>query len=243
MRCWALAFWLGWAGCTGQAQSIRGEEIVKIVQQALHDQGIQAPAIAAPIRDYPECAHTPRISGLKPHDAVVEIRCLEPRPWRRLLRLDAPLRGLAQQTTHQPMAVPQAEDAVSATLVATRPLVRGQRIALGDVRLSATSARQGARLGVLDSVEAAQGRRLRVSLMPDQPVLERHLDPDYVVAVGDEVAMHLVAAGIEIGMSATALENGWQDDLIQVRPAQSGRVVTAVIVGPGRVQVRPNIAR
>jgi flagellar basal body P-ring formation protein FlgA len=167
--------------------------------------------------------------------AQIELRCEAPGFWRRVLRGDAAAPA-AQRRGAAPI---QGAPAVGTAplLVLARPVLRGERISAEDLRL----VHAAPRLGALGRVEQAQGRRLRVSLLPDQPILERHLEPDFDILEGAEVAVQLVSGGIEIGISARALENGRMGDLIRVQPWNSTRAVVAKIIAPGRLQASPNI--
>lgn len=235
MRRWLWAMVVALSSGTGTAQPIAGTEVVALVRQAMAEAGQPAAEIAVPIRAFPACDHAPRVSPRGGNWAMVELRCEAPAEWQRMVRTAAP--PLATRTVAGPGN--DAPTGLQPVLVATRPLARGERLGPGDLRLADTAT--GSRLGVLTDIARAEGRRLKVSLMPDQPILERHLEPAFHVAEGEAVVLHLVTAGIEIGISARALENGWTGDRITVQPWNSDRTVPARVIGPGILQAMPNI--
>lgn len=222
------------------AQPIPGPEVAALVAQAMTQAGQPGARVAAPIRAFPPCDHTPHVAPGPRGWAMVEMRCDAPAPWRRTLRTNA-LPAAVHDTTGTPhtTAANPAPDTGHPVLVAARPIARGERLRAVDLRPGPAGG--GQRLGHLTDLAQAEGRRLRVSLMPDQPVLERHLDPAYDVAIGERVALRLVAAGIEIGISATALENGWRGDRIMVQPWNSPRKVQAQVIVQGIVQATPKL--
>lgn len=216
---------------TVRSEMITGQEILSLVEIALQRDNQPVPEILAPIRAFPACGHEPVVSPVNGQWSQAELRCDAPAPWRRVLRLRASDLPATQRK-------PAAHVAGSTlAVVVTRPLTRGQRISADDLAIQPTPSR----LGTIHEPESVIGRRVRVSLVPDQPVLERHLEPDYPVSDGEKITLHLSQGEIEIGIAAIALESGWLGDRIRVRPWNSERVVKAEIIAPGQVRVRPNI--
>ncbi len=217
-----------------QPGMISGEEILSLVETAMQQEGQIMPAIAPPIRAFPECDHTPVVAPVHGQWSQAELRCDTPAPWRRVLRLTASVRSVQPREQQELTNAHETSQAV----VVTRALSRGQRITAEDVALQPVPER----LGTLQDTNNIIGRRARVALVPNQPVLERHLEPDHHISQGEKVTIQLSNGGIEIGLSGVALEDGWQGDRIRVRSWNSERIVLAEITAPGKVRVRPNIA-
>lgn len=216
-----------------QPGPIAGQEIIALVQAALTAEGLPAPDMPAPLRAFPACAHAPQVTAFQDNWSMVELRCNKPAPWKRVLRTHVP----DTRAPHREHREARNEAEKTLVVAAARPLVRGQRIAADDVELVPSTRRMGS----LGDPNEAIGRRLRVAVMPQQPVLERHLEPGFDIVAGEQIMLQLTHGGIEIGISATALENGWQGDRIRVRAANAQREVRAVVRAPGRAQVHPNI--
>jgi flagellar basal body P-ring formation protein FlgA len=233
MRSLFIGALLSLAPVSAPSQPISGTDVADLVRDAMQQAGLVAPKIAPPLRAFPPCAHDPIVTARNGDWSQAQLDCNAPRWWRRFVRTDAEPQHAAMTTD----TVTQDDDTAVMILVAARPLVRGQRISAADVRLVAGNRR----LGSLDADQQIDGRRLRVALMADQPVLERHLDPDFDVNAGQDVTLHLISGGIEIGLAARAQENGWIGDKILVQPWNSPRTVQAAIVAKGILQVIPNI--
>lgn len=234
MRALLAVLLLAMAPDSTVGQPISGAQVVALVRAAMQDAGLDVPQIDAPLRALPACGHTPSVTPRNDDWSQVQLDCTAPIWWRRVLRTNAPPR---------PKPIPggpvkESDQAGPMILVTTRPLVRGQRITADDVRPA-----QGAqRLGSLQPDANIEGRRLRVALQPDQPILERHLEPDFDIAQDQEVTLRLNEGGIDIGIAARALANGWIGDKIAVQPWNSDRHVQAQIIAKGILQVSPNIS-
>ncbi|CAM3862625.1 flagellar basal body P-ring formation chaperone FlgA [Cereibacter sphaeroides] len=85
------------------------------------------------------------------------------------------------------------------------------------------------------------GRRLKVALAPGQPVLPRHLEPDWLVTRGGPVALRVAAGPIEVLAPAEALEDGALGDLVEVRNLSSGATLRATVTARNLAEVRPNM--
>lgn len=230
-RAWVLIFCFALFPSAVRPEMITGQEILSLVENAMQQDNQGAPEIMAPIRAFPPCDHAPVVSPVNGQWSQAELRCDSPAPWRRVLRMSASDMPATQRT-------PAARAAgLPLAVVVTRPLTRGQRISADDLAIQPTPNR----LGALHEAESVIGRRVRVSLVPDQPVLERHLEPAYPVSDGEKITLHLSQGQVEVGIVAIALENGWLGDRIRVRPWNSERVVKAEIIAPGQARVRPNI--
>ncbi|CUX82082.1 MAG: flagella basal body P-ring formation protein FlgA [Roseibaca calidilacus] len=232
MRHGLFAICLALAPGVTVAKPIDGAQVVALVSSAMHQAGLDAPQLTAPIRAYPPCDHAPSVTPFQGSWTKAELRCTAPTQWRRVIATNASVAPRNARRAGQIAANTQM------TLVAARPLLRGQYIAPGDLR----RVQAHPRLGALSRLEHAEGRRLQTSLMPDQPLLERHLAPDFDIFEGDKVVLELMTGGIQIGIAATALENGWIGQRIRVLPWNAARNVQAEIVAVGRLRVAPNIS-
>lgn len=230
---WFLMPCMALVPAMAQPDAISGQEILSLVQTAMQQHSQPMPEISAPIRAFPPCDHVPEVSAVNGQWAQAELQCRAPTRWRRVLRLAAS--DVDTATRHRSENAPAR--ATDKAVIVTRPLARGQRISAADVSLQSASTR----LGAMREVDNVIGRRLRVSLMPDQPVLDRHLEPDHHISEGEKITVHLSQGGVEIGISAIALESGWQGDRVRVRPWNSERVVQAEIIAPGHASVRTNM--
>lgn len=219
------------------AAPVTGETAVRLVHEAMAAAGIPAPAMTAPLRALPDCDHAPRVAPRGGNWSAAELVCDAPVAWVRVLRTGsaasmAPPRAVG--ATGDPAAPTTAT-----TLIATRPLPKGRRIAPGDL---VTGPAAGIAPALrLDDPALALGRKLRVAIGSGQPVTERHLEQALDVEPEQTVTAFLDASGIEITASAIAVTGGTVGDRITLRNPSGGRDTEGVIVAPGIVRIRPNI--
>nr|WP_111299320.1 flagellar basal body P-ring formation chaperone FlgA [Paracoccus saliphilus] len=224
------------------AAPLTGQEVLRLITQAMTHAGQPAPDMPAPLRALPDCAHPPKVAPVAGNWRTVSLDCDAPVAWRRMFRTGAdvawasPAAGDEEGGARPPaLTVP--------ALLAVRPLQRGGRITPGDLRQAQLPAAGHGGQTLSDPADA-EGRRLRVPLRAGQPLLERHLEPALDIEPGQEVSINLQGAGIEISAAGTALGGGVIGDLIRVRQGgRDGRDVEALIVARGIVRVRPNMRR
>ena len=78
---------------------------------------------------------------------------------------------------------------------------------------------------------------MKVNLSAHQPLLARHLQPDYLVEEGNEVLITSSSSGISVDMLGYALGNGQIGEWISVENANSGKAVRAKVTGEKKVRV------
>ena len=89
------------------------------------------------------------------------------------------------------------------------------------------------------SVDRLVGRRTRVSVAENAPVLASTMQPERLVAKGSEVTVESEIGGFRITYSLQAMEPGCFGDLIRCVRTRGGDPVTVRVVGPNRVEL-PN---
>ncbi|WP_235499619.1 flagellar basal body P-ring formation chaperone FlgA [Frateuria sp. Soil773] len=123
-------------------------------------------------------------------------------------------------------------------LVASRPLVRGDGIAAGDVH---AEERDVTRLGygyVEDMAQVAE-RTLARPLAAGSVLTPGALGGRQMVRAGDHVQLIAELDGIQVRADGTALGSGDNGARLRVRNGSSGRVVDALVRGPGQVVALP----
>ncbi|WP_266171279.1 flagellar basal body P-ring formation chaperone FlgA [Dyella subtropica] len=123
-------------------------------------------------------------------------------------------------------------------LVTTRPLLRGDGLAVTDVR---AEERDIARLGYgyLDNVAEASGRSLARPLPAGSVLTPATFTGRQLVRPGDSVQMLARLDGIEVRADGVALGGGDTGARLRVRNGSSGKVVDAVVVTAGQVEALP----
>jgi len=167
-----------------------------------------------------------------------------PKPLEASLPGNRPLGARTSVVVHCPVPggwtvrVPVKVKMLTNVLVTTRPLARGDGVGVGDVRAEerdVTSLAYGyiAELGQID------GRSLSRPLSAGTVLTPGMLAGRQAVRIGDSVSMEAGVEGVVIHASGVALGAGDTGTRLKVRNASSGKVLDAVITGPGTVAVLP----
>lgn len=134
--------------------------------------------------------------------------------------------------------VPVRVKMFSNVLVTTRPLARGDGIGAGDVR---TEERDVASLayGYVAELGQIDGRSLARPLNAGTVLTPGMLAGRQAVRIGDSVSMEAGVEGVVIRASGVSMGAGDTGTRLKVRNASSGKVLDAVVTGPGTVAVLP----
>lgn len=121
-------------------------------------------------------------------------------------------------------------------VVATKPLSRGQQIALDDIALQ---ERNIAKLNghYFLNLNEALGFDVKRPVQAQQTLLNSHVQPPLVVKRGDTIAVEAATSSINVKSQGVALANGRVGEQIAIRNSKSKRVVKATITGPGRANI------
>ncbi|MEC8121399.1 MAG: flagellar basal body P-ring formation chaperone FlgA [Pseudomonadota bacterium] len=112
---------------------------------------------------------------------------------------------------------------------------RDDMIGAGDLVMVAVSERNT--MGAFFDPADVIGRRMKIGLGVNQPLMARHLHPDYLVEEGSEILISTSAGGISVDMVGYALENGQIGEWIGVENASSGKTIRGKITGEKKVSV------
>ena len=116
-----------------------------------------------------------------------------------------------------------------------RSVSRNDMIAADDLLMVAISERNA--LGAFFDPADVIGRRVKIGVGVNKPLMARHLHPNYLVEEGSEVLISSYAGGISVDMVGYALENGQFGEWIGVENVSSGKMVRAKITGEKKVTV------
>ena len=169
-------------------------------------------------------------TNLTSRPALVPIRDFKPG-----LGVNGPANGQAIE-----LAVARSEMATAVVdeievVALARSVSRNDMIAADDLLMVAISERNA--LGAFFDPADVIGRRVKIGVGVNQPLMARHLHPDYLVEEGNEVLISSYAGGISVDMVGYALDNGQFGEWIGVENASSGKRVHAKITGEKKVTV------
>ena len=244
------------AGAAGASTNeLDGSDISRLILDKLASQGLNAVPSIKPDRLFPPCDSKPEIEPMFGGWTTVAVRCATGSGWRFMIRtnltsrpalvpirdfkpglgVNGPAKGQAIE-----LAVARSEMATAVVdeievVALARSVSRNDMIAADDLLMVAISERNA--LGAFFDPADVIGRRVKIGVGVNQPLMARHLHPDYLVEEGNEVLISSYAGGISVDMVGYALDNGQFGEWIGVENASSGKRVHAKITGEKKVTV------
>ena len=244
------------AGAAGASTTeLNGSDISRLIVDKMASQGLNAVPSIKPDRLFPPCDSKPEIEPMFGGWTTVAVRCATGSGWRFMIRtnltsrpalvpirdfkpglgVNGPAKGQAIE-----LAVARSEMATAVVdeievVALARSVSRNDMIAADDLLMVAISERNA--LGAFFDPADVIGRRVKIGVGVNQPLMARHLHPDYLVEEGDEVLISSYAGGISVDMVGYALDNGQFGEWIGVENASSGKRVHAKITGEKKVTV------
>jgi len=244
------------AGAAGASTTeLNGSDISRLIVDKIASQGLNAVPSIKPDRLFPPCDSKPEIEPMFGGWTTVAVRCATGSGWRFMIRtnltsrpalvpirdfkpglgVNGPAKGQAIE-----LAVARSEMATAVVdeievVALARSVSRNDMIAADDLLMVAISERNA--LGAFFDPADVIGRRVKIGVGVNQPLMARHLHPDYLVEEGNEVLISSYAGGISVDMVGYALDNGQFGEWIGVENASSGKRVHAKITGEKKVTV------
>ena len=167
-----------------------------------------------------------------------------PKPLESSLPGNRPLGARASVAVHCPVPggwtvrVPVRVKMFSNVLVTTRPLARGDGIGAGDVHAEERDVASLA-YGYVAELGQIDGRSLARPLSAGTVLTPGMLAGRQAVRIGDAISMQADVEGVVIRVAGVAMGAGDTGSRLKVRNASSGKVLDAVVTGPGTVAVLP----
>ena len=172
-------------------------------------------------KTFPKCQKPlsiARQSGRRPPVGVVRVSVECPGDWRTYRVADVSVKVPA--------------------VFSRKNLARGGKVAADDLQIVATSWEQ-LRGHYFTQADELIGRELKRSLKAGKLMDTRVLVPKYLVRKGDSVVIQAGKGGLRISMAGVAMEDGLFEERIRVRNRSSGKVLDAIVLARGKVQVGP----
>ena len=244
------------AGAAGASTTeLNGSDISRLIVNKMASQGLNAVPSIKPDRLFPPCDSKPEIEPMFGGWTTVAVRCATGSGWRFMIRTNltsrpalVPIRdfkpglGVNGPANGQAIELAVARSEMATAVVdeievvaLARSVSRNDMIAADDLLMVAISERNA--LGAFFDPADVIGRRVKIGVGVNQPLMARHLHPDYLVEEGNEVLISSYAGGISVDMVGYALDNGQFGEWIGVENASSGKMVNAKITGEKKVTV------
>lgn len=134
--------------------------------------------------------------------------------------------------------VPVSVHLFTPVLVTSRPLARGDGLGAADVHTEERDV-AGLAYGYVAALDQIEGRALARPLNAGTVLTPGMLAGRQAVRVGDSVSMEATVEGVTIHADGIAMGAGDAGSRVKVRNASSGKVLDAIVSGPGTVAVLP----
>ena len=237
------------------AAPLGGADVTRLITQTLAAQGLTGAPTIRPDRLFPACDTAPKIEPMFGSWNTVVVRCAAGSGWRFHIRTNlssrpapVPIRsfqaGVAVKAGNDNRAIDQAVSLVGSSqtvideidvVALSRSVSRNDMIGADDLVMVAVSERNA--MGAFFNAADVIGRRVKIGVGMNQPIMARHLHPDYLVEEGSEVLITSSAGGISVDMVGYAVENGQFGEWISVENASSGKTIRGKVVGEKKVRV------
>ena len=234
--------------------TLNGADVSRLIMERLAGEGFQGAPSVKPDRIFPACDSALEIEPMFGSWNTVAVRCKAESGWRFNIRTNlssrpapVPVREFKKSTRVKTelrsreieravsrAETPQIFDEIEVVAL-SRSKSRNDMISADDLVMVAVSERNA--MGAFFNPADVIGRRVKIGIGMNQPVMARHLHPDYLVEEGNEVLISSSAGGISVDMVGYALENGQIGEWIGVENASSGKTIRGKITGEKKVMV------
>ena len=237
------------------AKDLSGVDVSRLIMERLAVEGLEGAPSIKPDRIFPACDSKPEIEPMFGSWNTVMVRCMAGSGWQFSIRTKlssrpapVPVRdfrtGNGIETNMNSQAIERAvarnesaERVVDEVEIValSRSVSRNDMIAASDLVMVAVSERNA--MGAFFNPADVIGRRVKIGVGVNKPVMARHLYPNYLVEEGSEVLISSSAGGISVDMVGFALEDGQFGEWIGVENASSGKTIHGKIIGEKKVAV------
>jgi len=233
------------------AAEYTGDRVARLIKERLASEGLDGEPRLDADRTFPACLAALQIDPMFGGWNTVTVRCDDEPGWQFAIRTKlssrpapVPIRDFRPGTTADTNRIerailsslrsPRAADEIDVVAL-SRSVSRNDMIGANDLVMVAVSERNA--LGAFFDPADVIGRRVKIGVGADQPLMAHHLHPDYLVEEGDEVLITGSAGGISVDMIGYALDNGQIGEWIGVENASSGKTVRGKVTGEKKVRV------
>ena len=204
-----------------------GETLRTIVTNYLHQKGIDSYPAIDPNKKFPSCRNPLAIFPMFKSWSTVEVLCTEPENgWKIMVRTRA-------QSYNQKNSNSGNHTKDSIAVIVTKSLTRGHVITNEDLEI--VSVKKSIGTGIFTKKINLIGRKLKSNISTGFPVRSRHLEPNWVIASGDEVEIVQSDNVITVSVKGIALQNGQKGEKIRVKNLSSERNLIAWVINGKKV--------
>lgn len=130
--------------------------------------------------------------------------------------------------------VPARINVLKEVVTATRDIYKGSILGPEDLSLSVRNT-SNLGFGYTNNTAPLIGNALTRNISAGSIIRLKHVSKPIAISRGDKITLEAGQGGLSVATSAIAMADGKIGDQIQVKNAQSKRVIEAFVVAPGRV--------
>ncbi len=212
---------------SSSSNNLPGETLRTIVTNYLHTKGVDSYPAIDPNKKFPSCKNPLAIFPMFKSWSTVEVLCTEPgNGWKTMVRTRAQSYDPENDYNGN-----HTKDSVA--IIVTKSLTKGHVITEGD--LEVTSVKKSIGIGIFTKKKNLIGRKLKNNISVGFPVRSRHLEPNWVIASGDEIEIVQSGSVITVSVRGVALQNGQKGEKIRVKNLSSERNLIAWVINEKKV--------
>lgn len=231
---------------------ITGKYINEIVAEYLSLKGVEAAPSLNPERLFRKCDGILTVNPMFGDYQTVRVECEDAVGWRVAVRTkiesataditktEQKRSSTISQKTARNISAKPSKDVETARVVSlTRSMSRGDVITPEDVTFIDVSMREV--VGVFFDQDDVIGRRLKNSISVKKPIFARQLHPYWMVEKDQEVTLVNRSGAVAVSVIGYAMENGQFGEWIQVKNANSSKIVNGQIINSKKIATGTNI--
>jgi flagella basal body P-ring formation protein FlgA len=211
---------------------IKGEQIKEQVRIATQNLGLNFELLVSDKRAFFACSEQLDFKPLDGGDwTTVKVICSKEN-WSTILRST-----FNRNVGHE--ANDEGQENLLKAVIANKNLMKGELITEDHLKLTKISSANTS--GSFKDTADIVGRKATFNISRGAIIKPRHLEIIYDVEKGQVVMLMAENASISIATNAIALETGQRGDMIKVRNANSGKVLSVIVQGEKKVSPLTNM--
>ena len=211
---------------------IKGEQIKEQVRIATQNLGLDFELLVSDKRAFFACSEQLDFKPLDGGDwTTVKVFCSKEN-WSTILRST-----FNRNVGHE--GNDEGQENLLKAVIANKNLMKGELITEDHLKLTKISSANTS--GSFKDTADIVGRKATFNISRGSIIKPRHLEIIYDVEKGQVVMLMAENASISIATNAIALETGQRGDMIKVRNANSGKVLSVIVQGEKKVSPLTNM--
>ena len=209
---------------------LSAQNLKEIIENHLAKEGMESHPAIDGNKKYPNCKIPLAIFPMFNSWSTIEVVCPDPsNDWKIMVRTRATHSynsGSDKRTTDE-------KDNVA--IIATKSLNKGHVITENDLEVATVKKSIGT--GIFKKMSNLIGRKLKSNVSVGFPLRSRHLEPNWVIASGDEIEIVNSGKTITVSARGLALQNGQKGEKIRVKNLSSEKNLLVWVINEKKVAI------